>query len=183
MAYTQSVLQTELSKHNGPPTGWPWRLMALSFVVLLTVIAVYAGMQFGFEDAYLRQRLQKADAESASIFKTVSPDDQRQIFDFYSQISNINTLLNKQGKGTYYFDLIEKNTIKQIVYTAMDMKIDDKSATIKFDGKTPAYGTIVQQMELYKNLPAIKEVKLSGARVAGQAADGILFSIQLTFNR
>lgn len=185
MAYTQSALQTELSKQREASAGWPWRLLTLSLVIVLTVVAVYVGMKFGFEDAYLKRALSSADAEAAKTSKTVSPDEQKQIFNFYSQLSNIDTLLKKQGKGTVYLDMIEKNTLKAVVYGNMDMKIDDKVATIKMDGKAPSYSAVVQQMELYKKLPNIKEVKLSGARTgSGLPTDnGITFSIQVTINR
>lgn len=183
MAYTQSALQTELSKQHEAAAGWPWRLMTLSLVILLTVIAVYAGMLFGFKDAYLQRQLTQADAEAAAVLKTVSLDEQKQIFNFYSQLSNIDTLLKKQAKGTTYLDLIERNTLKAVTYASMDMKVDDRAVTIKLDGKTSAYAVIVQQMDLYKKMPNVKDVKLSGSRTAGQAADGILFSIQLTINR
>lgn len=185
MPYTQSTLQSELSKQREVSAGWPWHLLTLSLIIVLTVAAVYAGMKFGFEDVYLNRALSQANAESLKTSKTVSPDEQKQIFNFYSQLSNIDTLLKKQGKGTGYLDMIEKNTLKAVIYTNMDMKIDDKSATIKMDGKTPAYSGVVQQMELYKRLSGIKEVKLSGARTgSGLAGDtGVTFSIQITINR
>lgn len=183
MAYTQSALQSELAKQHDAAAGWPWRLMTLSLIVLLTVGAVYGGMKFGFQDAYLTRQLKQADADAAAVLKTVTPDEQRQIFNFYSQLSNIDLLLKKQGKGSAYLDLVEKNTLKAIIYTAMDMKLDDKVVVVKFDGKTSAYGVIVQQLDLYKKMANVKDVKLTGARTASQAADGILFSIQITLNR
>lgn len=183
MPYTQSTLQSELSKQREASAGWPWRLVTLSFVILLAVAAVYVGMKFGFEEAYLKRALTQADAEYSKTSKQVSPDEQKQILSFYSQLNNIGTLLKKQGIGSSYLDMIEKNTLKGVIYTNMDMKIDDRTATIKMDGKTSAYPMIVQQMELYKRLPNIKDVKLSGARTGIQPADGIIFTIQVTLNR
>lgn len=183
MAYTQSALQTELSKQHEAAAGWPWRLMTLSLVVLLTVVAVYVGMKFGFQDAYLQRQLKQAETDATAVLKSVNPDEQKQILNFYSQLSNIETLLKKQGKGTPYLDLIEKNTLKVIVYSNIDMKIGEKTTIIGLDGKTATYGAIVQQMDLYKKMPNVKEVKLSGARIASTAAEGIQFSIQVTLNR
>lgn len=183
MAYTQSALQTELSKQREASAGWPWRLMTLSFIIFLTVVAVYAGMKFGFENTYLQRQLKQADAEVNTIIKSVSTEEQKQIFDFYSQLSNIDMLLKRQGKAVQYVEAVEKNTLKDIVYTNIDIKIDERATTLKADGKTLAYGSIVQQIELYKKMPNVKEVKMTGARVAGQTAEGILFSIQVVFNR
>lgn len=180
MPYTQSALQTELSKQREASAGWPWRLVTLSLVILLTVAAVYAGMKFGFEGIYLKGALSKANSEAAKTTKSVSPDEQKQIFNFYSQLHNIDTLLAKQTKGTIYLDMVEKNTLKAVVYTTMDIKIDDKVAVIKMDGKTASYSAVVQQMELYKKLPNIKGVKLSGARLSSQPGEGIVFSIEVT---
>lgn len=183
MPYTQSALQSELSKQREASAGWPWRLMTLSLVILLTVTAVYAGMRFGFEGLYLQNALDNANAQAQKTSKTVSTDDQKQIFNFYSQLSNIDTLLRRQGKVTPYLDLIEQNTLRAIVYSNVSMEVGDQVATIKMDGKAPVYSVIVQQMDLYKNLPNVKDVKLSGARSGNQAADGVSFSIEVTLNR
>jgi hypothetical protein len=183
MPYTQSTLQSELSKQREASAGWPWRLVTLSFVIVLTVGAVYIGMRFGFEEVYLKRALSNADAAFAKTSGSVSDDEQKQILGFYSQLSNIGTLLKKQGKSSPYLDMIEKNTLKAVMYTNMDMKTDERTVTIKMDGKTPSYVAVVEQMELYKKLPNVKEVKLSGARTGLQAADGIMFSLQVTLNR
>lgn len=183
MAFSQTVLESELAKQRSATAGWPWRLLTLSSVILLTVGAVYLGMRFGFEEAYLKNALAEAEAKSAETFKLVSSDEQKQIFNFYSQLSNVGTLLKKQGKGSIYLDMIEKNTLKAVVYTSIDVKIDDRLATIKMDGKTASYFGIVQQMELYKRMANVKDVKLSGARLATQSGDGVSFSIQVIINR
>lgn len=183
MAYTQSVLQTELSKQQEASAGWPWHLMTLSLVVLLTVGAVYVGMKFGFEGAYLQSSLKTASNTSAQISKSVSPDEQKQIFNFYSQLSNIDTLLKKQGRGSIYLDAIEKNTLKAIVYSNLDARIDENGATLKMDGKTSSYSLVAQQMELYKKMANVKDVRLFTARVAAQASDGIVFTIQVVITR
>lgn len=183
MPYTQSALQSELSKQREASAGWPWRLMTLSLVILLTVGAVYAGMQFGFENLYLQNALKSADAESVKTSKTVSADDQKQIFNFYSQLSNIDMLLKKQGKATPYLSLIEQNTLKSVIYANMSMDISEQAISIKMDGTAPLYSSIVQQMDLYKKLPNVKGVKLSGARSGAQASDGVLFSIEVILNR
>jgi hypothetical protein len=183
MAYTQSALQSELSKQREASAGWPWRLMTLSLVIFLTVAAVYAGMKFGFEDAYLQSALSQADTQSNKTLKSVSEDEQKQIFNFYSQLSNIDTLLKRQGKGTTYLDILEKNTLKAVVYGDSDMRIDENGVIIKLDGKTPSYSLVVQQMELYKKISNVREVRLLGARIGALPSDGIAFSIQVVLNR
>lgn len=182
MAYTQSVLQTELSKQREAAAGWPWRLMTLSLVVLLAVGAVYVGMRFGFEEVYLKRALSQEEAEFSSTFKSVTPEEQKSVFNFYSQLSNIDTLLKKQGKATPYLSLVEQNTLKAIVYSGMDLRFSDRSAILLLNGKTSAYASVVQQLELYKKAPNVTEVKLLGARFIS-LAEGVDFSIQLTIAR
>ncbi len=98
-------------------------------------------------------------------------------------MTNIDTLLKKQGKVTPYLDLIEKNTLKAVTYASMNVDISSQLATIKMDGKGSSYSTVVQQMELYRKLPDVKGVKLSGARTGATPADGVIFSIEITLNR
>lgn len=182
MAYTQSVLQTELSKQREAVAGWPWRLMTLSFIIFLAVVAVYVGMRFGFEEVYLKRALSQEDAEFSATFKSVSPEEQRAVFNLYSQLSNIDTLLKKQGKASPYFSLIEQYTLKTIVYSAMDLRFSDRSAILVLNGKTSAYASVVQQLELYKKISNVTDVKLLGARFISPA-EGVDFSIQLTIAR
>ncbi|HAL24591.1 TPA: hypothetical protein DDZ49_04555 [Candidatus Wolfebacteria bacterium] len=157
--------------------------MTLSLIVLLTVAAVYAGMKFGFQDAYLKSQLKSANAESADVFKSVTAEEQKQIFNFYSQLSNIHSLLDTRGKGILYLDLLEKNTLKTVTYSNIGVIVADKEVNVDLDGRASSYGAIVQQMDLYKKMPGVKDVKLSGARVGGQAADGVLFSMKIIVNR
>lgn len=182
MPYTQSVLQTELSKQREAAAGWPWRLMTLSLIILLAVVAVYVGMRFGFEEVYLKRALSQEEAEFSATFKSVSPEEQKDVFNFYSQLSNIDILLKKQGKATPYFSLIEQHTLKTITYATMDIRSTDRSVVMLLAGKTSSYSSIVQQLELYKQVPSVTEVKLLGARFTSPA-EGINFSIQITIAR
>lgn len=183
MAYTQSALQSELSKQREVSVGWPWRLMTLSLVVLLTVVAVYVGMRFGFQELYLGKELKDAEETALKLTQSVTPEEQKQIFNFYSQLSNIDSLLDSRGKGIMYLDLVEKNTLKAVTYSDMDLVVSGQAVTIGLDGKATSYGSIVEQIDLYKKIPGVKEVNLSGAQVAGQAVDGIQFSLQIVVNR
>jgi len=182
MPYTQSVLQTELSKQREAAAGWPWRLMTFSFIIFLAVLAVYIGMRFGFEEVYLKRALSQEEAEFASTFKSVSPEEQKSVFNFYSQLSNIDTLLKKQGKATPYLSFIEQNTLKTVTYSGMDLRFADRSVIIVLNGKTPAYTAVVQQLELYRTVPTVTEVKLLGARFISPA-EGVDFTIQITAAR
>ena len=182
MPYTQSALQTELSRQREAAAGWPWRLMTLSIIVLLAVVAVYLGMRFGFEEAYLKGALADEEATYAATFKSVSPEDQKRVFDFYSQLSNIDTLLKKQGKVTPYAVIIEQNTLNAITFSNLDIKTSDTAIVAVIVGRTATYSSIVQQLGLFKAAPDVSDVKLLGARFVNPT-DGINFSIQITFDR
>ena len=182
MPYTQSVLQTELSKQREAAAGWPWRLMTLSFIILLAVVAVYVGMRFGFEEIYLKRALSQEETVFSTTFKSVSPEEQKSVFNFYSQLSNIDTLLKKQGKASPYLSLIEQHTLKTVIYSGMDLRFSDRSAVIVLNGKASAYTSVVQQLELYKQVPSITEVKLLGSRFVSPT-EGVDFSIQITAAR
>lgn len=157
--------------------------MTLSLVALLTVIAVYVGMRFGFKELYLGKQLEEANATAVKLTHSVTPEEQKQIFNFYSQLSNIDSLLDTRGRALMYFDLIEKNTLKAVTYSSMNLAVSGKAVTIDLGGRTMAYATVVEQMDLYKKMPGVKEVKILGSRAAGQAVDGIEFSLQIIVNR
>ncbi len=179
MAYTQSALETELNKSRTAATGWPWKLLTLSLAILLTVVAVYLGMRFGFQ-MYLESRLNSADAEYKRITKSVSSEQQKEVFAFYSQLSNIDTLLRSQLKGSDVLDIVEKNTLKQIALSSLDFSSTGKNLQIKLDGSAPSYDAITQQLQQFKQSPDIQSATLAGSRTVNPGS--ISFTIQLTFN-
>ena len=179
MPYTQSILQTELSKQHDTSAGWPWHLLTLSFVIALTVSIVYVGMRFGFEEMYLKRALSHEESVFATTVKSVSPNEQTSVFNFYSQLSNIETLLQKQGKATPFLTSIEQQTLKEVVYTGIDLRIASPATVIIITGKTAAYPSVVQQLERYKQIPNVTDVKLLGARFISPA-EGVNFSVQIT---
>lgn len=176
MAYTQSAIEQQL-KSSGMETGWPWRLLLLSGITFLTVLALFVGMQFGFYP-YLDSQITQTDQEINKLGSAISEEQVNNFSKFYSQLNNIQNLLKNHFLGTNFLDFLEKNTLKSVYFKAMTLDLGAHSA--KLDGASISYEALSQQMEVFRQSNNIVKVNLDGASLSGDRGGGINFSISLT---
>jgi len=176
MQYTQSALEEELKRAERLPVGWPWRLLLFSVIVFGATIAGYLGISLGYQP-YLNSQIKTLDAKIANLTQTVGEEQQKNLVLLYSQLSNIQNLLNSHTAASKVLDLLEKNTQPQIYYLSLSFSLAGKD--IQLDGSAPNYGVLAQQLEVFKQIPEIEKVSL-GDSVAIE--DGTVhFSLRLIF--
>ena len=174
--YTQSALEQELRRTERLPVGWPWRLLLFSVVVFGATIAGYLGITLGYQP-YLNSRIKTLDTEIANLTQTVGEEQQKNLVLLYSQLSNIQNLLNSHTASSKIFDLLEKNTQPQVYYLSLSFSLAGKN--IQLDGSAPSYGALAQQIEIFKQIPEIEKVSLGDSAVIEDGT--IRFSLRLTF--
>jgi len=174
--YTQSALEQELKRAEKLPVGWPWRLLLFSIIVFGATIAGYLGITLGYQP-YLNSQIKTLDAKIVDLTQTVGEEQQKNLVTLYSQLSNIQNLLNSHTSASKVFDLLEKNTQPQIYYLSLIFSLTAKE--IQLDGSAPNYGVLSQQLEVFKQIPEIKKVSL---RDSAAVDDGTIhFSVRLIF--
>jgi hypothetical protein len=174
--YTNSALEQELKKPERLPVGWPWRLLVFVVIIFGVTVATYLGMTLGYKP-YLDSQIKTLDAKITNLNQAVDEEQQKNLVGLYSQLVNIQSLLNSHPVASKFFDFLEKNTHQQIYYTALNLSLTEKSA--KLEGIAVNYIILAQQLELFRKIPEIEKVFLDDSRLTEEGS--IRFSIRLIF--
>lgn len=156
--------------------GWPIRFFIFSVFILAVLVAGYLGLAYGYKP-FLQKDLQKIKNETDLLNQQVSPTQREEFIAFYSQIENLKMLISKHVYASKVFPFLETNTRKDVAYNSMDLDITTMTAS--FGGIAANYESLASQLDIFKNLPEVKDVLISGA-TAGQ--NGVGFQLQIIFN-
>lgn len=146
--------------------GWPWRLLLFSAIVLGTTIAVYLGISLGYTP-YLNSQIKTLDAKITSLGQTVGDEQQKNLVSLYSQLTNIQTLLDSHTSTSKIFDLLERNTQPSVYYLGMTLSVVGRQ--LQLEGSAPNYGVLAGQLQIFRQAPEIEKVSLTNSAVM---ADG-----------
>ncbi len=174
--YTQTALEQELKRAERLPVGWPWRLLLFSAIVLGTAIAIYLGISLGYKP-YLDSQIKTLDAKIAGLGQTVGEEQQRNLVSLYSQLTNIQTLLDSHTSTSKIFDLLQRNTQPSIYYLDMTLSVAGKE--LQLEGSASNYNVLAAQLQIFRQAPEIQKVSLANSAVM---ADGsVNFAMSLIF--
>ncbi|MFH1346881.1 MAG: PilN domain-containing protein [Spirochaetota bacterium] len=177
MSETRNVLENQLRKGGGRlPAGLPWQLLIFSFVILGVTFASYFGIAFGYKP-YLDSQISNVNAQIDNLEKSVDKQQKENLTNLYSQLTNIKFLLNSHVEALKLFDDLEKNTNPQVYYTGFGLSLIENKIEIK--GVAPNYGTLVQQLDLFKKSQLFGNVLVNNSK---STVDGISFSVQAILN-
>ena len=158
------------------PVGLPWQLLVFSFVILGLTLASYFGMIFGYAP-YLNSQISGANAQIKESEKIVNSEQQKNLADIYSQLTNIRGLLNSHVITSTLFDELEKSTYPQIYYTNLILSLLEKKLELR--GVSQDYVTLVKQLDFFKKSQLFSDVILDSAKLT---EDGITFSIRVVLS-
>ncbi|MDI6717796.1 MAG: PilN domain-containing protein [Patescibacteria group bacterium] len=179
MPYTQSFLEEQLKKGGNISIGWPWKLFTFSAIAFTTMIAVFLGIKLGYQ-SYVKTQLEKVDQNITQLNASFSEEQEKNFMVFYSQLNNIQSLIQDRRLASAFFDFLEKNTIKSVYYR--NTNFDFKNSEVKLDGIAPNYEIISQQMEIFGKSSQIVRVVLNSSKMSDIKGEGIIFSIRMNFN-
>lgn len=154
------------------PASWPWRLFLFSFFIFAAVAIVYFGLSLGYEP-FLNKQVAKRDGEIAQLSAAVPEADQENFIKFYSQLANLEEILNKHIIASNAFPFLEKNTNKQVYYNILDFSAAERRLTL--DGIAQSYDVLAQQLEAFNQAPEVErflvnESQLSDGQVRFRAS-------------
>ena len=162
-----------LSHSEKVPSGVPGRFLAFSVFIFLLVTVSYLGLAFGYS-AFLRGEIEDSSAKLDELGQRISTDDQRELTQLYSQISNIEKLLNSHILGSRVFTFLEAATVSQVAYIGADLSVPDRRLTL--DGAASSYDELVRQMAAYDEAPEVERISLESSETVGSV---VRFKISL----
>lgn len=174
MPDTRNVLEEQLRKRGKAISAeLPWQLLLFSFVILALAIASYFGMVFGYQP-YLESKIEGTNAQIKELEKSIDSEQQKNLINIYSQLSNIKALLNSHIITSTLFDEIEKNTYPQVYYTSLNLSLSEKKLELR--GVSQDYVTLVKQLDVLKKSELLNDAILDNTKSTG---DGVTFSIRI----
>lgn len=157
----QPTLATETFTPETAATGWPWRLLATAVLFFAFVIFVYVGLRFGY-GPYLDTQVTTIDASLASLSKTVTATEQEQFVNFYSQIVNLKTVLDKHVFTSNALAFLEKTTTGPVYYTSAEA--DVSALGLKLRGVTTSFDALAGQIAVLEKTTGVSRVVLDDVK-------------------
>lgn len=157
------------------PVGWPWRLLVFSIALFALSVLVYFGVRLGYA-AYLENRVAEVDARLAALTGEVSADEQEQLVNFYSQIVNLKTVLDRREYLGNVFSFLERVTLPEVQFTEAQVSTEQGSLALR--GRAPSLEAVGAQLAALEAAPEVAHVLLRDVTATGEAS----FSLSVTFN-
>lgn len=184
MPLPEKVIE-QLGRDPDKSPGWALGALLFSGGILFLAVIIYAGLTYGYEP-YLNNQLTATQAKVSALTSQISPADQTQLIDFYSQIQNLQTLLQNHVLSTQFFTWLENNTEANVYYQSLSFS-NENSVTLMAVAKTEADAN--QQIAIFENspdevtsvsVPSVSAPASLAAAAAGTA--GWTFAATLTLN-
>jgi hypothetical protein len=149
MAIPQNAVE-QLSRHqeNVRTPGWFGELLFFSTVIFFLSLGIYFGMRFGYEvyltnqNTDLQKRIDKFSLE-------VSPAEQEQLIGFYSQLQNLNVLLDKHIHTSQLYAWLEGNTVSNVYYSKL--AINTVTSQMVLSGYSRDLASFSQQLQRFQD--------------------------------
>jgi hypothetical protein len=158
------------------PVGFPWRLFIFSLTLFVFSLFIFFGLKFGYA-AYINQRAEDLDRKIEDLARQVSQEDQQSFIRFYSQLLNLEKVLNRHGFAANVFSFLEKNTLSEVYYNEAEFSSFDSS--LNLTGIAASSEVLVGQLSLFDNREEVSRVNLNQMST-GRTGD-IAFGVTIFF--
>jgi Tfp pilus assembly protein PilN len=158
--------------------GWALGSLFFSGGILFLTVAIYFGLTLGYEP-YLQSQFTNAQNQVNTLGNSVSASDQSQLIDFYSQIANLQTLLQQHVLSSQFFSWLEQNTEANVYYRSLALTQGDQ---ISLSGVASSEADVNQQVAIFENSPEVSSVAVSNVAAPSLLGSGWIFSVTLIMN-
>ena len=162
-----------LSQNSARTPGWSGSLLMFCGTLLFISVFVYGGLQYGYLP-YLNDRVKKLKDQTQNFNRQVPVEDQQKIVTFYSQLTNMRSILDKKTAATPLLRWLEASTVPNIFYVKVSFNATNQQ--IAFSGEARSVPDITSQVTLFQADPNVERVNLGNMSVGG----GNLWQFDLT---
>ena len=177
MPLPEKVIE-QLGREPSHSQGWALSALFFSGSILFLTVAVYFGLTLGYQP-YLQSQLVSVKNQVDTLGKSVSASDQSQLIDFYSQIANLQTLLQQHVLSSQFFSWLEQNTEANVYYRSLALSGRDQ---ITLSGVATSEADVNQQVAIFENSPEVSSVTVSNVAAPSLLGGGWTFSVTLIMN-
>jgi hypothetical protein len=138
--------------------GTPWRLFVFSILLFGFSLFVYFGLKIGYEN-YLNSEASSLDDKINQLSNSVSKEDQQKFISIYSQIVNLQNVLNNHLFTFNIFNFLERNTLPQVFYS--NASFSSLSRSIQLDGQAASLQVLAAQIMQFEKAPEVESAVLT----------------------
>jgi hypothetical protein len=178
MALPQSVIN-QLSNEPAETQGWFSGIIVFSTIILLVALGIYFGMKFGYEP-YLNNQINGAQSQINSLSQSIPSGNEAQLLTFYSQISNLQSVLASHVTFSRFLTWVQQNTQNNITYTQLSFS-SASGNEIALSALAPTEADVNQQLAIFESSPDVQSLSITSVGTVG--ANGAWgFGVSLILN-
>jgi hypothetical protein len=178
MALPQSVIN-QLSNEPAETQGWFSGVIVFSTIILLVSIGIYFGMTLGYEP-YLNNKINSVQGQITSLSQSIPSGNEAQLLTFYSQISNLQSLLANHVTFSRFLAWLQQNTQSDISYTQLSFT-SDSGDEVSLSATALTETDVNQQIAIFESSPEVKSLSITNVGSAG-VNGALAFSVSLILN-
>jgi hypothetical protein len=156
MPLPEKVIE-QLGREPSGTQGWAVGALLFSGGIFFLAIVIYAGLAFGYAP-YLQSQLTATQNQVNALGNSISTSDQTQLIDFYSQITNLQSLLSNHVLSSQLLTWLETNTEANVYYQTLALT---SGGSVALTGSAVAESDINQQVSIFENSPEVSSVSVS----------------------
>jgi hypothetical protein len=150
------------------PSGTPRKFLTFSSLLFLATLLIYIGLSAGYK-GFLNSEIKNTKEEIEELRFQISADQQDDIVKFFSQVANMEDILDEHVIASKLFPILEESTHSKVAYLSMEVEVPDRKITV--DGIAESYDALVSQMAIYESFPQIESVILEESERRGNIVD------------
>jgi hypothetical protein len=164
MPLPQQVIE-QLGRGSVKTPGWSLGILFFSGSILCVMVAIYLGLTFGYEP-YLNGSIAQAKSQMNVLGNSISSADQAKLIAYYSQVSNLNTLVSEHVFFSQFLTWLEGNTEANVYYGSLNFTSKNQVALTVF-ARTQA--DVNQQIAIFESSSDVIGVSVSNISFSAPA--------------
>lgn len=162
MPLPEKVIE-QMGRRSVQAPGWSGQLLMFSATLLFISAALYVGLTYGYEP-YLEGKVNDLNNQIQKFSQEIPLADQTKIISFYSQLTNLKSLLDNHVSVSPLFAWLEKNTGPTVYYTKFSLNMG--SNQLQIGGTAKSVNDVVSEIKTLEKQEEVAKVVLAGVNIS-----------------
>lgn len=151
--------------------GWPWKLLVFSLFIFSFSIFLYFGMLAGYKP-YLNSEINRLNESINQLGLAVKEEDRASFLSFYSQIVNLDKLLDSHVQGLTVFEILEKFVHPNVYFQNANVLF--ASNLIRLQGTAKNYEALIEQLKAFEDAPLVERAVFDSSSKDEKGVDFVM---------
>ncbi len=150
----------QMARRQSGSQGWLGQLLMFSGTLCFLSAAFYVGLQFGYVK-FLSGKVEEVRQQITQVSREVSQEDQGRILGFYSQISNLRSILDSHVLPSYAISWFERTTVPSVYWVRFSATIQTNQVNLA--GVARSMEDVISQIAVLQKDPQVQQARLNSA--------------------